>query len=129
MARRPYLEYLDLHNGVDIALDPFPYNGGVTTCDSLWMGVPVISLAGPMYVSRQGVTLLTNVGLEDLIARTADDYVEIATGLANDLARLRSLRGELRGRMRNSPLTDAARLTRHLEDAYRRMWEEYSQSR
>jgi predicted O-linked N-acetylglucosamine transferase (SPINDLY family) len=124
VGRLPRQRYLELYRTVDICLDPFPYNGGVTTCDALWMGVPVISLAGNAYVSRQGVSMLSNLGLPELIAATPDAYVEIAVGLASDLARLRELRATLRERMSRSPLTDAQRFTRGLEEAYRRMWEE-----
>ena len=78
--------YLELYHAVDIALDPFPYNGVTTTCDALWMGVPVISLAGRMSVSRQGVRFLRTVGLDELLAETPEDYVRIATELAGDRA-------------------------------------------
>jgi predicted O-linked N-acetylglucosamine transferase (SPINDLY family) len=110
--------YLELYHTVDIALDPFPYNGVTTTCDALWMGVPVISLAGRMNVSRQGVRFLRTVGLDELLARTLDDYVRIATELAGDLARLADLRSGLRERMSRSSLMDAQRLARELEAAY-----------
>ena len=79
-------DYLTLYHELDIALDPFPYNGVTTTCDALWMGVPVISLAGRMCVSRQGVRFLRNVGLDELLAETLEDYVRIAAELAGDLA-------------------------------------------
>ena len=117
--------YLHLHQDVDIALDPFPYNGGVTTCDALWMGVPVISLAGTGYASRQGVSLLTNVGLPELIAPTPDAYVDIASRLAADRDHLNELRTGLRGRMRLSPLLDSQRFTRHLEEALGSVWERW----
>jgi predicted O-linked N-acetylglucosamine transferase (SPINDLY family) len=122
LERRPWADYMKLYESVDIGLDPFPYNGAVTTCDALWMGVPVITLAGRTYVSRQGVSLLTHLGLPELIAETADGYVEIATRLAHDWAGLRDIRASLQERMRRSTLTDAQRFTRQLEDAYRRMW-------
>ena len=104
---------------------PFPYNGVTTTCDALWMGVPVISLAGRMNVSRQGVRFLRSVGLDELLAETPEEYMRIAVDLASDLPRLASLRAGLRERMSRSPLMDAQRLTRDLEAAYRGMWEEY----
>ena len=115
-------EYLAYYHAVDIGLDPFPYNGGVTTCDALWMGVPVVSLAGDAYISRQGVSLLSSVGLQDWIAATADEYREIAIRWANDLPGLQKLRAELRQRVKSSPLTDGQRFTRNLETAYRSMW-------
>lgn len=114
--------HLELYREIDIALDPFPYNGTTTTCEALWMGVPVVSLAGAAHVSRVGVSLLSNVGFVELIANDADSYVKIAVELANDPARLQQLRSSLRDRMRNSPLTDAAGFTRELEAAYREMW-------
>lgn len=110
------------YNQVDIGLDPFPCNGGTTSCDSMWMGVPVISLTGDSFISRMGLSMLTNVGLTGLIAETPDDYIRIAAKLAGDLDYLRSLRESLRERMRSSPLMDAPRFTRNLEHAYRDMW-------
>jgi protein O-GlcNAc transferase len=121
--------YLELYNAVDIALDPFPYNGVTTTCDALWMCVPVISLAGRMSVSRQGVRFLRTVGLGELLAETLEDYVRIATELADDLARLEDLRCRLRERMSRSPLMDAQRLTRDLEAAYSGIWKNWQAAR
>jgi protein O-GlcNAc transferase len=117
-------DYLKLYQAVDLCLDPFPYHGVTTTCDALWMGVPVISLAGQTSVSRQGVRFLTSVGLQELIAETPDVYVRIASDLAGDLPRLTALRCGLRERMRRSPLMDALQLTHHLEEAYRAMWDQ-----
>ncbi len=116
-------EYLALYREIDIALDPFPYNGVTTTCDALWMGVPVISLAGRMSASRQGVRFLRNVGLHELLAGTAEDYARIAADLAGDTYRLATLHSGLRERMSRSPLMDAHRLTRELESAYHAMAE------
>jgi predicted O-linked N-acetylglucosamine transferase (SPINDLY family) len=115
--------YLELYHAVDIALDPFPYNGVTTTCDGLWMGVPVISLAGGLSASRQGARFLRSVGLDELLAETPEDYVRIAAELAGDLTRLADLRAGLRERMSRSPLMDAHRLTRDLESAYVGIWE------
>jgi predicted O-linked N-acetylglucosamine transferase (SPINDLY family) len=115
-------DYLRLYQAVDLCLDPFPYNGVTTTCDALWMGVPVLALAGRMNVSRQGVRFLRAVGLDELIAETSENYVRIATELAGDLDRLAGLRRGLRERMSRSPLMDASRLTRCLEAAYLDMW-------
>jgi predicted O-linked N-acetylglucosamine transferase (SPINDLY family) len=122
LPRRPKEQYWRLYHDVDMGLDPFPYNGCVTTCDTLWMGVPVIALAGKTCLSRQGVNLLSNLKLHEWIAETPDAYVAIARRWADDLGQLRSLRAELRERMRASPLVDAARFTRHLEEAYHNMW-------
>lgn len=117
--------YLALFNRIDIALDPFPYNGETTTCDGLWMGVPLVTLAGNSCVSRRGVSHLSNVGLPDLICSTPDDYVHTAVALAADLSRLERIRADLRNRMRHCPITDGKRYTRHLEIAYRQMWERW----
>ena len=116
------LDHLARYNSIDIALDPFPYNGTTTTCDALWMGVPVIALAGRTHVARVGVSQLTNIGLSELIAADVDSYVDIAVALANDLPRLTQLRGSLRERMKTSPLMDAPRFTRNLERAFHEMW-------
>lgn len=121
----PFQPFLAAHSRVDLALDPFPFSGTTTTCQTLWMGVPVITLAGKSHVSRVGVTMLSSVGLEQCIAADENDYAKKAVALASNASRLREMRAGLRERMRSSPLTDAARLTRFLEDAYRKMWEDY----
>ena len=118
----PTAEYFRVYQQIDVALDTFPYGGGTTTCDALWMGVPVVSLAGQTAVGRGGLSILSNVGLPDLVARDLEQYVEIAASLANDLPRLSQLRATLRGRMQKSPLMDAPRFARHIEAAYRDMW-------
>ena len=114
-------EYADL----DIALDPFPFTGGLTSCEALWMGVPVVTWPQSRVVSRQTHAFLHQIGLSELSAQDADDYVQIAVELANDRARLAQLRATLRDRMRTSPLMDVAGFTRHLEDTlvdlYRRI--------
>jgi len=115
-------EHLQRYNEVDVALDPFPYNGTTTTCEALWMGVPVVTLAGERHAGRVGVSLLTNVGLGELVAPTKDRYVEIALALASDVERLANLRAGMRDRVRGSALMDAAGFTRGLEEEYRRMW-------
>jgi predicted O-linked N-acetylglucosamine transferase (SPINDLY family) len=122
VGRRSREDYFRLHHDVDVALDTFPYTGCNTTADALWMGVPVISLAGGTCMARQGIAALAHVGLEGLVVETPGAYVEAATRLAGDLPRLRELRSDLRERMRRSPLTDVPRFTRHLEEAYRGMW-------
>jgi len=115
-------EHLQAYREVDIALDSYPYNGATTTCEALWMGVPVVSLAGATHASRMGRSILSSAGLGELAARTPEQYVEIAAGLARDLARLGALRTGLRERMRASALMDAQRFARDLESAYRQMW-------
>jgi predicted O-linked N-acetylglucosamine transferase (SPINDLY family) len=121
-SHQPWPQYVRTHGRIDIALDPFPWGGGITTCDALWMGVPVVSLVGRTAVGRGGVSILTNVGVQELIAQTPEQYVQIATDLAGDLPRLAELRRTLRGRMQASPLMDAPRFARNVEAAYRRMW-------
>jgi protein O-GlcNAc transferase len=118
-------DYLQRYHGIDLCLDPFPYHGVTTTCDALWMGVPVLTLAGRTCVSRQGVRFLRTVGLDELIADTPEDYVRVATELAGDLPRLAALHAGLRERMRRSPLLDARQFTKDLEEAYAAMWERW----
>lgn len=108
---------------VDIALDPFPFNGGITTFEALWMGVPVITLAGVRFAARGGVSHLDACGLTELIATGAESYIEIAASLAADRARLMALRRSLRDKVAASPLCDGAMYTAHLEQAYRSMWQ------
>jgi predicted O-linked N-acetylglucosamine transferase (SPINDLY family) len=121
-------QYFARYGQIDIGLDPFPFGGGTTTCDALWMGVPVISLAGKTAVARAGLSILSNVGLPELVARTPAEYLHIAAGLAADLPRLGALRAELRDRLLRSPLTDAPRFARHLEAAFRSMWQRWCRS-
>ena len=85
----PTAEYFGVYQRIDVALDPFPYGGGTTTCDALWMGVPVVSLAGQTAVGRGGVSILSNLGLPELVAQNPEQYVRIAVELAHDLSRLR----------------------------------------
>jgi predicted O-linked N-acetylglucosamine transferase (SPINDLY family) len=124
LPRQGRQDYLRLHRQVDLGLDSFPFNGGTTTCDSLWMGVPIITLAGGSYPARQGASLLSHLGRHDLVASTPQGYVDAAVRLANDPGRLRDLRAGLRDRMKRSTLTDARRFTRGLEDVYRRLWQQ-----
>lgn len=114
-----------LYNKVDIALDPFPANGGTTSMDTLWMGVPFVTLPGKHYISRMGLSILTNVGLPELIASNEDEYVSIAAALANDRNRLKAIRHNLRERFAASPAMDGATFARDMEGAYRGMWEKY----
>jgi predicted O-linked N-acetylglucosamine transferase (SPINDLY family) len=120
--RLPRLGYLELINRLDMALDPFPFNGHTTTCDCLWQGVPVVTLSGDTYASRFGGSGLVTLGLDAWIARTTEQYVQIAAAIAANLEPLAQLRAELRSRMAASPLLDFAGFTQNLETAYRRMW-------
>jgi predicted O-linked N-acetylglucosamine transferase (SPINDLY family) len=106
---------------VDIALDTFPYNGGTTTCDVLWTGVPLVALAGDRPAARSGVSLLATIGAEDLIANTDDEYVALNVKLATDAPWRLDQRATLRQRMQASPLMDAPRFVRGFEDCLRRM--------
>src|SRR5947199_8301192 len=90
--------HLARYDEVDIALDTFPYCGTTTTCEAMWMGVPVVTLVGQTHMSRVGLSLLTQVGLTELSAETVEQYVATAAALANDLPRLRGLRAGMRER-------------------------------
>lgn len=118
----PPEKHMGLYHRVDVALDTFPYNGTTTTCDALWMGVPVIVLEGDNHVSRVGVSLLTSTGLNAFIAHSVDDYIHKAIKLSQDTEMLSSTRYLLRKMMRDSPLMNAESLTRSLETAYESMW-------
>ncbi len=109
--------YLAAYQQIDIALDPFPYPGGTTSIEGLWMGVPVLTLAGDKALSLQGVSILQNIGLPDWIAADANDYLARAVRHASDLPALAALRGQLRPRLLASPLCDAPRFAGHFEAA------------
>ncbi len=115
--------HLAAYERMDVALDPFPYHGTTTTCEALLMGVPVVALAGDTHASRVGVSLLTNAGLGEWIARTPEEYVEVAARLAGDAARLAALRGELRGRLLGSVLCDGPAFAARFFDAIGREWD------
>lgn len=119
------LDHLDAYNRVDIALDPFPYNGTTTTCESLWMGVPVMVLGGEVHAGRVGVSLMSSLHLTDLIAANEQDYVDRCVRLASDMEALANLRRTLRERMSDSPLCAGARLSGAIEAAYRQMWRQW----
>jgi protein O-GlcNAc transferase len=124
----PERAHLALYDRADIALDPFPYNGTTTTCEALWMGVPVVTLRGDRHAGRVGASLLTQVGLTDLIADSPEAYVETAVALAGDPAHLAELRHSLRPRMVASPLCDAPAFARKIEAAYRTMWQRWCEA-
>jgi predicted O-linked N-acetylglucosamine transferase (SPINDLY family) len=114
--------YFDQFRGIDIALDPFPFGGGTSTCDALWMGVPVVTLKGVTAVGRGSTSILSNIGLQDLIAHSDEEYLGIASTLAGNAPHLAELREKLRDRLRCSPLMDATAFARAMEAAYRQMW-------
>ena len=118
VGQRPWRDYISTWQTVDIGLDPFPFGGGITTCDALWMGVPVVTLSGRTAVGRGGRSILSNIGLPELIAETPERYIEIAVAVANDPPRLNELRSSLRERIERSLLRDATRHTRDVEAAY-----------
>lgn len=123
--RMPAEEFRKLHSRIDIALDPFPCNGGATTCEILWAGVPLVTLAGSRLAGRAGVSLLTNAGLAELIAQTPEDYVAIAKNLIEDRVRLQALKAKIRECVPKSPLMDGHRFVRNLEAGYRQCWREW----
>lgn len=122
--RKPLDQFYAFHQQIDIALDPFPYNGGTTTAHDLWMGVPVLTLAGRKPIQRMGVSMNTSVGLEQFIAQTPEEYVDIAVAFDNPAGyqRLAGIRGALRQNMQDSPLMNAEQVTRDLEDGLRTAW-------
>jgi predicted O-linked N-acetylglucosamine transferase (SPINDLY family) len=115
-------EFLQLYREVDIALDSFPCGGGTSTCESLWMGVPVVSLLGKTFAGRVSASMLAAIGRQEWCAHDMDEYVGIALELAADLTRLAAIRADLRSSVANSPLGDATGFTRNLEKAYLEMW-------
>lgn len=115
-------QMLSEYNDIDIALDPFPFGGGTTSCEALWMGVPVVTLPGERLSSRQTLGFLHLMGFEDLAAKSAEDYVAIAVSLASDPVRLHDLRRRLRPAFEASPICDGPGFTAMLERAYRQMW-------
>ncbi|MHC1696598.1 MAG: tetratricopeptide repeat protein [Geobacteraceae bacterium] len=120
--RVPHPELLARYGEIDLALDPFPYSGGLTTLEGLWMGVPALTLGGDRFASRHSLSHLTAAGLPEFIVADQPAYLAKAVSLTHDLAHLESIRSGLRERMKSSPLCDARRFTRNLEEAYRSMW-------
>jgi len=125
VGRLPRAEYLRVYDRIDIALDTLPYNGITTTCDALWMGVPVITLTGQTAASRAGTGILSNLGSLELIADTPHRFIQIAGNLASDLPRLNDMRCMLRRRLESCPLMDPNRFARRVESAYREAWNQW----
>jgi len=121
--------HLEAYRRIDIALDPFPYNGTTTTCEALWMGVPVVTLLGDRHAARVGASLLTHIGLKELIAASRDDYLDLAIDLAGDQERMAVMRSELRPLLATSSLCDAGRFARAIEHRYREMWTRWVSAR
>jgi predicted O-linked N-acetylglucosamine transferase (SPINDLY family) len=117
-----YADYLATYQQVDVALDPFPFSGSATTCQALWMGVPVITCPLESFASRHSLSHLSNLGLMETIARDLDDYVELAVSLAGDPPRLAALRADLRQRMAASPLCDGKRFATNLASMLHGIW-------
>ncbi len=115
-------DHMQFYGHIDIGLDPFPYNGTTTSCEALWMNVPIVTMLGDRHAARVTASLLAQVGLGDLAANSPDEYVQKAVDLANDRPRLAHIRATLREDMINSPLCDHEGHTREVEDAYRAMW-------
>jgi len=120
----PHPELLDAYNRVDIALDPWPYSGGLSTCEALWMGVPVVTLPGPTFAGRHSTTHLMNAGLPEMVTGSREDYIAKAVALASDKEALAELRAGLRERVRLSALCDGERFGAHLAVAFREMWKQ-----
>jgi predicted O-linked N-acetylglucosamine transferase (SPINDLY family) len=117
--------YLNVYHNIDISLDTFPWSGHTTSCQSLWMGLPVITLNGARHAGRMVSSVLHQIGMEKLVAQSPEEYVKIAVDLAGDVDALAALRGELRAQVAGSPLCDYAGFTRNLEQAYREMWRKW----
>ncbi|MFM2112622.1 MAG: hypothetical protein RLZZ271_1282, partial [Pseudomonadota bacterium] len=121
-------DYLATYSRIDIALDPFPYPGGTTSVEALWMGVPVLTLVGNSFLSRQGAGLLVNAGLPDWVAKDQDEYVRIAVEKSANLQALAGLRRDLRAQVASSPLMDAPLFVQHFSSALREMWQQWCES-
>jgi protein O-GlcNAc transferase len=125
VGRVPLREYFETYGKIDVGLDSFPCAGGTTTCDALWMGVPVVTLGGETAVARGGVSILSNAGHPQWVAATPEEYIEIAVSLAGDKERLAAIRGRLREEMRGSALMDARRFARQMEEVYVMQWDRW----
>jgi predicted O-linked N-acetylglucosamine transferase (SPINDLY family) len=118
----PHRAFLASYNEIDIVLDPFPYSGGLTTCEALWMGVPTVTLPGEIFASRHSLSHLSNAGFPDWAARDRQHYIELAISWARNIEGLAALREVTRARVRASPLCDAPRFGRALGLALRHAW-------
>jgi protein O-GlcNAc transferase len=121
----PHPELLAHYHRIDLAVDPFPYNGGLSTCEALWMGVPVLTCPGETFASRHSLTHLSTVGLTETISGTLEEYVELAVSLAGDLPRLAGIRGRLRPQVNASPLCDGKLFAENLMQLLRDVWRDW----
>ncbi|MHA6963345.1 O-linked N-acetylglucosamine transferase family protein [Zobellella denitrificans] len=122
-------DLLKAYNKVDIALDPWPYSGGLTTCEAIYMGVPVVTLPGPTFAGRHSATHLVNAGMPQLVAQDWDQYHDIVLALASDLDNLANIRAHLRGALLASPVCDAQRFARNFSNAMRAIWQRYCEGK
>lgn len=120
-----HVDMLKQYGDVDVALDTFPYNGGLTTCECLWMGVPIVAIEAERVIGRQTSAMLRLLGLDEWVASSTDDYVRLAVEKSRQQEAVAALRGSLRQRFEQSPLCDAPRFARDLERVYRSMWQRY----
>ncbi|MBV8465712.1 MAG: tetratricopeptide repeat protein [Burkholderiales bacterium] len=126
--KKPMKQYLEFHSEIDIALDPFPYNGGTVTAHAIWMAVPVLSLAGRKSIQRMGATMMGAVGLSDFVVDSEEAYVEVGKRWARDLPGLAKIRASLRETMLASPLMDAVLVTRDLEEKFKEVWADWCEN-
>jgi predicted O-linked N-acetylglucosamine transferase (SPINDLY family) len=124
----PHRTFMAEYGDIDIVLDPFPYSGGLTTCEALWMGVPTVTMPGETFASRHSTSHLSNAGLSDWVAADEPDYIRLALLKASDLAGLARLRTELRERVKASPLSDAPRFGLNLGAGLREAWKRWCAS-
>ena len=121
----PHKDFIKTYNRIDIALDPYPYSGGLTTCEALWLGVPVLALPGPTFAGRHAATHLHNAGYPEWIMDSRQDYIDCAVKWADDLEGLAALRAGMRDKVAASPLVDGKRFAGHIEEAFRFMWKDW----
>ena len=119
----PHYEFLRTYNRIDIALDAFPYNGGTTTTEAIWQGLPVVSYWGDRWVSRTSATLLRSAGMEEMVAKDVSAYVRLAVDLASDPEKLKTMRQNMRDKLRGSKACDTVAFARSMEKLYRELWE------
>ena len=123
----PHVDLLNHYNKIDIALDPAPYSGGLTTCEALWMGTPVVTYPGATFGGRHSQSILSCAGLTETIADDFDQYVEFAVGLAEDIPRLAEISAGLRQQMAESPLIDGIAFAKKLSTAMQSIWKDWCQ--